>query len=76
VNKPFVVFIFDVNKPAGGWEDVLCKENKVVRFEDADTAAKLARRNLPKNGKYQVVDLRTGSLIGSGGHKTGRRPLK
>jgi hypothetical protein len=47
-----------------------------VNKEAANAGRVYWKANFPNSGKYQVVDICGRKLIGIGGHKTGRKPLK
>jgi len=78
MTKPYVVFVFDTDKPLGGWDDVLKKDDEVLFFttgrEAADAGRAYWKANFPNSGKFQVIDVQSGKLEGTGGHKTGRKP--
>jgi len=80
MTKPYVVFALEAEKPLGGWEDVLRKDGEVLYFaterEAADAGRAYLEFNFQNADKYQVVDIRDGKLVGTGGRKTGRRPQK
>ncbi len=80
MRKPYVVFAFDAERPGGGWEDVLQVDGEILYFATEKEAVKAGRAhlkiNFPDSGKYQVVNVCDGTLIGIGGHRTNRKPRK
>ena len=64
---PYIVFVFAHYYPEGGWKDVLCdKEGHVRSFEGIDEARRAAQEKAGgpwHNDVYQIVDLRTGTVV-------------
>jgi hypothetical protein len=76
----YVVFVFDTKKPLGGWSDVLKEDGKARYFTDERLAARAgkdyAKSVFTKSWRYEVVEVTTGRLMGSGGYNTGRNHTK
>lgn len=73
MERPYIVFVFDAQHPKGGWQDVLRKQSdgevwRFATFEDAAAAGRAYwQAHFPDHGRFQVVDLREGKFVGSGG---------
>lgn len=68
----YIVFVFEADKPRGGWLDVVKNiDGQPKVFASFKEAADVGR---DFSQSYQVVELSSLKLIGVGGHQTGRKP--
>lgn len=61
--KQYIVFMYDVHRPSGGWNDVLRVEGEMATFDDLDEAIGCAKRNNPHKLHYDIVDLAAGRAV-------------